>query len=149
MRTDITPLIDGLDRHAANCKFCGAHLILQFDPECPIKFLDGWKKAAACNRCADFKTVMINHRDRLQKVVVRYITLRNSGHEIKPETLAEIRAKIVSITKAIADDVCRFYGTTTTWEPDWPDMIIDVPTKSQITVSHYIGQIRSIASRAS
>ena len=127
--------------HQKACKFCGKQLTVESDNECPPEWVASLLPMLACNRCADYRARMAKLSDGIRFACLNYIQLVNCN-KLTDEDTAKTRVTLTTLTKCVADVVCRFYSRVTAWEPDFVQQLLDYPDKHAKVLATYISLVR-------
>ena len=124
------------------CKFCGADGQAHCAADPAMFDITLWLSKIACNRCADYHDRRITLGERISKLAVFVLRKRQGGITITPETEGKLRERLTNLTKEFARIVCYHYRKPTIWEPDFVQLIIDKPDRTDSILTHYIKGVR-------
>jgi len=130
--------------HSKPCKFCGIPLTVESSHDCPADWSNVILGLLACNRCADYRSSMIRLNDSIRRTCQTFIQMHNAG-AMNEETTTALRQTLGTLTKRVADAVCRFYRVALIWEPDFIQQLIDQPDKHTRVISTYTRLVRESA----
>ncbi len=113
------------------CKFCKQNRTFEcdIDDNCPPLDMEKWKKALACNFCADYET---ERRSVERKIRAQAIALSQVRDCVKKaDRLRELEEKtrdnLNALTKQFCRIVCKRFRRTNEWESMLTDTIMAQP----------------------
>ena len=129
-----------------HCKICKIGRVAQYDPVCPVKELENWRKSLVCDRCGDFENKHYNLRRAIYNSCISLVSVRGSaGKKLVEETERIVYDRLVALTKKMAKLVCDHYNVEFTWEATWPDDLMEFPKGCNASIKAYHAGIRRIA----
>lgn len=123
------------------CPMCGKPGQAEYFDDVPIN-LDYWVKLLHCNRCADYKALMMKLQSDLSKQCWNYVS-ETGIKKTKQDRKQNFRNSIIKTTQSIARNVCGYYKTVYTWEPDFAEQCMEHPDKITEVVNTYIRMIKA------
>jgi hypothetical protein len=133
---------------SARCKFCNVPLYVEFDEECLtfIRNESWWLSLAACNRCADHRTIALNFAEKAGRIGGRYTLLWNSGVR-DGEKIEKIKTSFERLSKRFVGIIALHYRQTNYWDPGWLDLLLEKPHRAKTIFLAHENQMRREAEK--
>ncbi len=115
------------------CKFCKQNRTFEcdIDDNCPPLDLNKWKKALACNFCADYETERrsVERMIRAQAISIMQVRQGIKKPENREQYEVKCRDNLNALTKQYCRIICKRFRRTNEWEPMLTDTIMTQPEK--------------------
>ena len=132
--------------HPGACKFCQRTLQLEVDDDCPEFHIAAWLPIAACDRCADFRMVLLRLGDRCVSLLGKVSDARNGKNY--QTVRSEADAKLEQVTREIMRSICDHYRVQNYWERGMVDEMFEKPDKVRYMINFMRGQVQRHRGRA-
>ena len=138
-----------MSNHSVKCKFCGLPFTVNVDEDsCGWFKLPWWLSLAACNRCADYRTRMLDYCDSIKRTCDDWTQACNTGPKTEAKARQDTDEILCAVTKRLYRFIDKHCRATTQWDHAIVETLMDKPQHARSVILGYAQHVERESRKA-